>query len=131
VVDKGTGKIAAVVEDRRTKDGETAATLVVIGLNFDSTKGTTYEFLILMGYWDRDDKNGETYLYDPNSPPTLLAAGLQEQVIKGSTTVRVTMWPIVVDTEFTSKSLPSVPAAVNTAASLSLVEGKSGPSTGR
>jgi hypothetical protein len=59
-----------------------------------------------MGHWERDydaEKNAEDGKYQYTAdPPALLAAGLKEQEIKGSGKVTVTMWPIEVDTVFTT-----------------------------
>ncbi|MDR2247887.1 MAG: hypothetical protein LBE17_14655 [Treponema sp.] len=114
VVEKESGAVTHVAEQRRERDDETYAVLTINDIPY----GKTYEFLILMGYWDRSGVNDDgTYAYDEGTPPTLLAAGLQEQKIVGSTTVRVTMWPLVVDTEFTAPSR-SVPAKTGAAAAL-------------
>ena len=57
-----------------------------------------------MGYWDYEtDTVRGGYVYDPDSRPTLLAAGLKTtQVLED--TVTITMWPLVVNTEFVSAS---------------------------
>jgi hypothetical protein len=51
-----------------------------------------------MGYWEHDG----SYNYADNASPTLLAAGFREQVVSGSGTITVTLWPIVADTKFTA-----------------------------
>jgi hypothetical protein len=96
------GKIVAFDEVRRERDDEEAALLRIDSIAF----GQTYHFLLLMGHWERDydaEKNAEDGKYQYTAdPPTLLAAGLKEQEIKGSGKVTVTMWPIEVDTVFTA-----------------------------
>jgi formylglycine-generating enzyme required for sulfatase activity len=99
VVDQD-GNIAAFDEVRRANDSQKDAALKIESIAF----GKTYNFLLLMGHWERDyesEQNGN-YEYKENIPPTLLAAGLKEQLITGSGKVTVTMWPIVVDTVFTT-----------------------------
>ncbi|MDR0387682.1 MAG: right-handed parallel beta-helix repeat-containing protein [Treponema sp.] len=97
VIDES-GKIVAFKEARRGSDTEKAAELRIESIPL----GETYNFLLLMGHWERDyaaENNGE-YTYTAG-PPTLLAAGFKEQTVTGSGTVTVTMWPLVVDTVFT------------------------------
>ncbi|MDR0760800.1 MAG: hypothetical protein LBF74_11960 [Treponema sp.] len=121
IVDKETGRIAAFDEVRRQKDSEQDAMLIVNSLVLNKT----YYFLLLMGHWERDyareaeDKDGK-YDYKEANPPTLLAAGLQEETINGYGTVKVTMWPIVVDTEFTASSQTAAPK---------IADGKPGPAS--
>jgi hypothetical protein len=98
VVDKS-GKIAAFDEVRRGNDKETEGTLRIETIAY----GETYHFLLLMGHWERDYKkeaDGE-YKYTTN-PPTLLAAGLKRQEVTGGGKVTISMWPVVVDTVFTT-----------------------------
>jgi hypothetical protein len=69
-----------------------------------------------MGLWDRDyeveaEAQDDLYKYTDN-PPTLLAAGLKEQTVTGSGKVTVTMWPIVVDTVFTSGAQTAGPVVI-------------------
>jgi hypothetical protein len=64
----------------------------------DVTSGKTYDFLLLMGHWEKADGN-----YKDGVPPTLLAAGLNSKEIQaGINTVTISMYPIVVETEFTA-----------------------------
>ncbi|MDR2246290.1 MAG: hypothetical protein LBE17_06415 [Treponema sp.] len=122
IVDKETGRIAAFDEVRRQKDSEQDAMLIVNSLMLNKT----YYFLLLMGHWERDyareakDKDGK-YDYIEANPPTLLATGVQEETINGyGTVVKVTMWPIVVDTEFTAPSQTAAPE---------IADGKPGPAS--
>jgi hypothetical protein len=100
IVMDDTGNIAAFDEVRRESDAQTEAELWIDSLPF----GKSYHFLLLMGHWERNyaaESTGGPYEYTA-APPTLLAAGLKEQVVTGSGKVTVTMWPVVVDTVFTS-----------------------------
>jgi PBP1b-binding outer membrane lipoprotein LpoB len=93
------GSIVAFDEVRRGSDNEDKAKLRVETLLFNKK----YHFLLLMGHWERNygaETNGN-YMYTKN-PPTLLAAGLTAKTITGSGTVEIPMWPIVVDTVFTT-----------------------------
>ncbi|MDR0386999.1 MAG: hypothetical protein LBH57_03090, partial [Treponema sp.] len=96
------GKIVAFDEVRRMKQDDNTATFRIESLGF----GHDYHFLLLMGYWKWTgvDSKG-VYKYDDAVPPTLLAAGLKTQMVTGSGTVTITMWPIVVDTVFTTTDL--------------------------
>jgi hypothetical protein len=101
VVDNDAKEIIAFDEVRRGNDSSGQAILEIDSLPL----GRTYSFLLLMGHWERDyakeAKNGNgNYVYQENNPPTLLATGLKEQLIKESGKVTVTMWPMVVDTKF-------------------------------
>jgi hypothetical protein len=112
VVVDGSGNIAAFDEVRRESDDDEEAVLRIDSIPF----GQTYYFLLLMGHWERnytaETQNGTgQYIYDAARAPTLLAAGLREQHVTGSGKVTVTMWPIVVDTVFTSGNLTAAPAA--------------------
>jgi hypothetical protein len=110
VVLNASGDIIAFDEVRRQSDAEPDALLRIDSVPF----GDTYHFLLLMGHWNRDytEETGETYKYT-SDPPTLLAAGLKTQLVSGSGKITVTMWPIVVDTEFTVGNLSAGPV-VNT-----------------
>jgi hypothetical protein len=102
IVTDGEGNIVAFDEVRRERDEDDKAVLKIESLPF----GETYYFLLLQGYWERDYKKetpGGDYVYTGN-PPTLLAAGFKEERVTGSGKVTITMWPIVVDTVFTSAS---------------------------
>jgi hypothetical protein len=109
VVDKN-GNIIAFTENRRENALETEGVLVLNGIPV----GHTYYFLLLMGHWDRDyaHETDGNYAYTTN-PPTLLAAGLKEQEVLGNGKVTITMWPIVVDTTFTSGSRSIEPAVTD------------------
>jgi formylglycine-generating enzyme required for sulfatase activity len=65
----------------------------------DVTSGKSYDFLLLMGHWEKE--GGGTY--KAGVPPTLLAAGLKTHTVQaGNNTVTISMYPIVVETEFTA-----------------------------
>jgi hypothetical protein len=101
VLDKATKRITAFDEVRRETDGSDPAVLAIESLPF----GKEYCFLLLMGHWERDyaqeAASGDgKYVYKEGEPPTLMAAGLSEQLITGSGKVKVTMWPLVVDAVF-------------------------------
>jgi hypothetical protein len=99
VVDKATGEVHALTDARQQNAGDTSASLVIQSISY----GKQYEFLLLMGHWERDydAENGGQYRYTAG-PPTLLAVGLTEKAISNTdTTVFITMWPLVVDTKFT------------------------------
>jgi hypothetical protein len=99
IVMDDSGKIVVFNEVRRKNDAEKDVKLIIEAIPF----GKTYHFLLLMGHWERDygAEAGGNYEYTDN-PPTLLAAGLWDQLITGNGKVTMTMWPIVVDTTFTS-----------------------------
>jgi hypothetical protein len=85
------GELQSFSEDRQTGNSPQA------NFSVNVTSGKIYDFLLLMGHWER--KYG-TYDYKAG-PPTLLAAGLQSKEIQpGSNTVTITMYPIVIDTKF-------------------------------
>jgi hypothetical protein len=92
-VDQTTKEIAGLAEARQNSSTNTHFALTLEGL----TKGKTYAFLLLMGYWEHTN-----YTYTAG-PPTLLCAGLtpnQGLNSTGNTTVTITMYPLVVDTKF-------------------------------
>jgi hypothetical protein len=91
-------------------DGDTGAELRIESIPF----GETYNFLLLMGHWERNYPQGssEHYVYEENVLPTLLATGLKEQTVTGSGKVTVTMWPLIVDTVFTAAGKDSVEPVV-------------------
>jgi hypothetical protein len=102
------GEIVAFDEVRRGSDAEANAVLAIDNIPF----GYNYHFLLLMGHWERDydsEEPGGDYVYKGSSP-TLLAAGMKDMLVSGSGTVTIVMWPIVVDTRFTTAD-PDVPAA--------------------
>jgi hypothetical protein len=97
------GTIVAFDEARRKNNADKDAELRIEAIPFNET----YHFLLLMGHWERLDTQeaaaaGGDYVYAAG-PPTLLAAGLKDQYITGSGKITVTMWPIIVDTTFTSE----------------------------
>jgi hypothetical protein len=111
IVVNNKGAIVAFDEIRREKNSDNRAVLKVDSLPF----GHTYYFLLLMGRWDRNhaaETGDGTYKY-ASGPPTLLAAGLKEQLVTGSGTITVTIWPVVVDTVFSSGTQTTDPV-VNT-----------------
>jgi hypothetical protein len=93
VVDKAAKTIAGFDEVRLDSNNEDGAILRIDAITY----GRTYDFMLLMGNWKKD---GETYV--DNESPTLLATGLQEQLVSGGGKITITMWPLVVDTEFTT-----------------------------
>jgi hypothetical protein len=111
VVDN-TGKIVAFDEVRRGNDDETEAELRIDSITF----GGTYHFLLLMGHWERNyaAEDGGSYIYTAD-PPTLLAAGLKTQTVTGNGAVTVTMWPLVVDTKFSTDDAEVQPVSARTA----------------
>jgi hypothetical protein len=100
VVDTETKEIVAFAEKLRKDDEDNAATLTINALPFHKI----YAFLFLMGHWERDypNKSNGDYNYK-DGPPTLLVAGLEEKLITDSKTLSVIVWPIIVDTEFTTR----------------------------
>ncbi|MDR0386403.1 MAG: right-handed parallel beta-helix repeat-containing protein [Treponema sp.] len=100
VVDKETGKLVAFDEIRRSNASETEAQLRIDSVPF----GKTYSFLLLMGHWERDygkEISGGPYVYT-TAQPTLLAAGFKEQEVTGDGRMTIIMWPLVIDTVFTT-----------------------------
>ncbi|MDR2743060.1 MAG: hypothetical protein LBB98_13030, partial [Treponema sp.] len=115
VVNNETKQIVAFDEDRRESGTDGEATLSIESIAF----GKTYTFLLLMGHWEH---NNYTYYDGKNDQyefraPTLLAAGLKELPVTGSGTITIVMWPIVVDTVFTTTD-PEIPPALQTAGSV-------------
>jgi hypothetical protein len=100
VMDTETKNIVCVAEDRKPNEASAAAKL---GFN-NITFGKTYAFLILLGHWERDysSETDATYKYKETKSPTLLAAGFTSRLVTGSATITVSMWPLVVDTTFTT-----------------------------
>jgi formylglycine-generating enzyme required for sulfatase activity len=103
VLDPETNKVHTLTDVRQENSGQTNATLTVNALTYEKD----YEFLLLMGHWDR--KYGElsaegNYKYFEDHLPTLLAAGHHTASIglwSGDNTVTITMYPLVVDAKFT------------------------------
>jgi hypothetical protein len=106
------GNIAAYAEDRRPNETATGAELTIESIPFNAK----YYFLMLMGHWDREyaqETAGGDYVYAEDRPPTLLAAGLKEVTVTGNGTIEVTMWPLVVDTQFVTMNL-DIPSSSRT-----------------
>jgi hypothetical protein len=106
VLDDESGAICAFDEIRRENSGEKEAELKIDSIPF----GTKVHFLLLIGYWERN-YNGDTaaggvttFAYNDSAKPVLLAAGYQSELIEGSGTITITMWPLVVDTTFRAGS---------------------------
>jgi hypothetical protein len=109
------GRIVAFDEVRRGSDAENDAVLEIDSIPFNQT----YHFLLLMGHWERDytaeaAANNGKYTYKEADSPTLLAVGMENALITGSGIVTITMWPLVVDTVFTTTD-SDVPPALRTA----------------
>jgi hypothetical protein len=103
------GKIVAYDEARRKNIGEKTATFKIEDIDF----GATYSFLLLMGHWDRKPAGKANGDYDyEDRAPTLLAAGLNTQPVTGNGKVAITMWPVVVETVFTSSDGGTIGPAV-------------------
>jgi hypothetical protein len=100
VVDTETKEIFAFAEKLRKDDEDDEAKLTINALTFHKT----YAFLFLMGHWERDypNKSNGDYNYKAG-PPTLLAAGMEEKQVTNSDPITVTVWPIIVDTKFTTQ----------------------------
>jgi hypothetical protein len=75
------GEIAAFDEVRKSSDSQAAANLRIDSIPF----GQKYYLLLLMGHWERNYGEGG-YAYKEDQRPTLLAAGLHDQLITGSGT---------------------------------------------
>ncbi|MDR1107416.1 MAG: thrombospondin type 3 repeat-containing protein [Spirochaetaceae bacterium] len=113
VVDPATNNVHTETDIRQGKAADTSATLQVNALTYEKN----YEFLLLMGHWQRDyvqeqNKNNGLYQYDAAHPPTLLVVGHKTASINsGNNTVTIPMYPLVIDTQFTN-STTTVAAAV-------------------
>jgi hypothetical protein len=109
VVDKSTGKVHTLTDVRQQNAGKTEVVMPVQPIPYDRD----YEFLLLMGHWNRDylkESSGGNYLYDAANPPTLLAAGYQRAAISPKNkTVTIAMFPLVVDTKFTGATTLAAP----------------------
>jgi hypothetical protein len=99
-VDEYSKEIAGFAEARKKNSGDNLFSLSLEKL----VRGKSYAFLILMGYWERTGTAADgTYLYNENKSPTLLCAGLtpgQGLNDSGDTKVKITVFPLVVDTKF-------------------------------
>jgi hypothetical protein len=119
-VDKADGTIASFHEARKASASQSLG-LKISGL----VSGHTYGVLLLQGHWERDyaAETGGKYAYT-NSPPTLLSTGYTELTYTSGAGLRITVWPMYVDTVFTTpgglRTEPAVnagkPRAVNLAA---------------
>ena len=75
--------------------------------------GKTYAFFLLMGHW-KGKMDGTQWV--PDEPlPTLLNVGLTESILntEGSTTINIVMYPLVVQTAFTSGGQTVEPEVVD------------------
>jgi hypothetical protein len=94
VLEQGATEIVGIDEDRKALDSPDST----FNLKVESlVRGKQYAFLLLMGHWPND---GSSYA---NSSPTLLSAGLtKDQSLQGTgtTQVSITMYPLLVDTQF-------------------------------
>ncbi|MDR3160707.1 MAG: hypothetical protein LBU28_03735 [Spirochaetaceae bacterium] len=97
VLDSG-GKVAAVSDYR--DDGSGSGNLVIWGLNY----GQSYRFLVLMGHWQRDFRQGAMpYRYYEDRLPTLLMSGMTTATPTAeASTILVEMYSLGVDTAFES-----------------------------
>lgn len=111
------GELVTFDEVRRTNDSETEAKIKLDFIPFNKT----YHFLLLMGHWEHDGD----YNYIEDHPPTLLAVGLKEERVIENKKVTVTIWPITVDTKFTSVD-SGVPAGMRKKEPV-IKDGKPGP----
>jgi hypothetical protein len=114
IVVDDSGTVVAFDEVRRKNKDEEKGELWIESIRF----GQNYHFLLLIGHWERNyeaEEDGGDYEYKAGVSPTLLAAGLKTQHITGSGKVTITMWPIVVDTVFTTSD-EEVPAGSRTVA---------------
>jgi hypothetical protein len=124
VVVNDSDEIVAFDEARRGSEQDQKVEFRIESLPYNNN----YHFLLLMGHWERDyeaeQNSGGVYKYKKDTLPTLLAAGLTQKKVTGSGTVTVTMWPIVVDTVFTTSNT-KVPAESRTTAP-QVIDGKPG-----
>jgi hypothetical protein len=101
VINKTSRTVHTKTQAWRTDSNNQNATLAVEAIAY----GVPYEFLLLMGHNERDyaeETPGGDYQYT-DDPPTLLAAGFQEVTITpDNNKVTIIMWPLVVDTVFTT-----------------------------
>jgi hypothetical protein len=103
LVDIGTNKVIEIFEHRRTGDLDTGGTVVLSNVEV----GKTYSILMLQGHWERNySASASDYEYNEAKAPTLLSVGLiSDLTIKeGINKVPLTIYPIWVDTKFTSST---------------------------
>ncbi|MDR1108746.1 MAG: hypothetical protein LBL19_06895 [Spirochaetaceae bacterium] len=102
VLEPAAGKVHALTDARQENAAQKNATLQVEKIVYEKD----YEFLLLMGHWERDygaESSGGNYKYVEDELPTLLAAGhTTARINLLNNTVNITMYPLVVDTKFTS-----------------------------
>jgi hypothetical protein len=106
VVDTEAKEIVSFDRVLKRSSAETSATLQVDNITF----GKNYAFMMLMGYQKPSAITSTVglwatiyhYSYDDLIEPTLMVAGVTQQVITGPTQVPITIRPIPVDTLFTS-----------------------------
>jgi hypothetical protein len=98
IVDPATGTVHTLIDSRQLSAGDKSATLTINAMTYNKN----YEFLLLMGHWERDyNYTAANYVY-LNKPPTLLLAGHTTGSISPTNkTVSIGLDPIVVDTRFT------------------------------
>jgi hypothetical protein len=94
-----TGAPVYTLDDGRLKNtGSNEIELEVNGVTYEKD----YEYLLLMGYWERkytDEVDGN-YVYNENALPTLLAAGYTKtSVTYENRDVQIFMFPLEVDTK--------------------------------
>jgi hypothetical protein len=109
IVMNDVGDVIAFDEIRRAGEDEKEAVLNIPAIEFNKN----YHFLLLMGHWERDyalEQTGSGVYVYKNGSPTLLAAGLEDKFVTGSGIITITMWPIVVDTKFTTVDATIVPS---------------------
>ena len=124
VLDRATGKIADSAGGNRLDDGEESRDASV------TLSPGNYVFLLLMGHRERDyaqeaANDGGDYVYKAG-PPTLLAAGLTEEVeIPASPTpVTITMTPVTVEAEFISSAPTDTTVSVDDTEGVTLEAGR-------
>jgi hypothetical protein len=104
IVIDNNGEIAGVAEARKADEANDQAVLEVNSLPLDRT----YHVLLLEGHWNYT-LTGTEYAYIEDQPPTLLAAGLENGIVlqpSGVTVVTITLYPLVVDTVFSTTATP-------------------------
>ncbi|MDR2097540.1 MAG: leucine-rich repeat domain-containing protein [Spirochaetaceae bacterium] len=106
-VDKADGTVAGLFEARRISASQPMPGIKVRGL----VRGHSYGIMLLQGHWERDyaaETEGGDYAYTAN-PPTLLSVGYQEVTYTVSGSIKITVWPIYVDTRFTAGGITAEP----------------------
>jgi hypothetical protein len=102
IVTDGSGEIVSFSESRQEDYVSGMGSLTTRPLDITGE----YNFLFLMGHWERDytaPSNGTYKPYDPdNSPLTLMSAGLVDhrELVAGTNRIEITLYPITVDLEF-------------------------------